>query len=97
MRQRLSRPGSGYYQYLSLLAVTFVVLTPMTAAVLGGFKTLGELRVDPFGLPDQWRLEYYGRILADPWLWRLLFVMTFNSLADSRTRCLGARVCFSQR
>ena len=73
MRPRLSRPGSGYYQYLSLLAVTFVVLTPMTAAVLGGFKTLGELRVDPFGLPDQWRLEYYGRILADPWLWRLLF------------------------
>lgn len=70
---RPHREESHFFHYLSLIAVALLVLTPMVATVLGGFKTLGELRVDPFGLPERWRLDNYIAILTDPWLWRLLF------------------------
>jgi len=38
--------------------------------VLGGFKTLGNLRVDPFGLPASWEWRNYWDILAGGRYWR---------------------------
>ena len=55
------------------MLVAGLVIVPLTAAVLGGFKSLGELRVDPFGLPSEWRLEFYWEILSGPRLWELLW------------------------
>ena len=60
------------FRYATLMIVAGVVIIPLTATILGGFKTLGELRVDPFGLPDEWRLEFYWEILSGPRLWQLL-------------------------
>lgn len=60
-------------QYLVLLAVAGVVLVPLVAAALGGFKTLGELRVNPVGLPASWDGAVYWEILSSPQLWRMLF------------------------
>ena len=39
-----------------------LVLIPLVATVLGGFKTLGDLRVNPFGLPAEWQwVQLLGR------------------------------------
>jgi raffinose/stachyose/melibiose transport system permease protein len=58
------------------LAVLFVVATlvliPLVATALGGFKTLGDLRVDPFGLPSSWEWRNYWDILAGGRYWRLM-------------------------
>ena len=40
-----------------LLLVSSLILIPLAATVLGGFKTSGELRVSPFGIPDRWHMD----------------------------------------
>ena len=53
------------------MAAAFVII-PLLATVLGGFKTVGELRVSPFGIPSQWHFEYYADILSNPVFWSYL-------------------------
>jgi raffinose/stachyose/melibiose transport system permease protein len=53
-----------------LLVVALLVLTPLVATALGGFKSLGNLRVDPFGLPASWEWRNYWDILAGARYWR---------------------------
>jgi raffinose/stachyose/melibiose transport system permease protein len=72
MAARTLRP-SLLPQYLVLLAVAGIVLVPLVAAALGGFKTLGELRVNPLGLPISWDGPVYWEILGSARLWRMLF------------------------
>ena len=49
-----------------LLIVVGLVLGPMLAALFGGFKTNGELRVNPFGIPSNWDFSAYQAILSPP-------------------------------
>ena len=51
-------------RFAILLLVAGLVLIPLLATVLGGFKSLGELRVNPFGLPAEWEWENYWSILS---------------------------------
>jgi len=67
------------YKMLFLAVVVVFVATPLVATVLGGFKSLGELRTNPFGLPQVWEWENYGGILMSKRYWQLLG----NSLAIS--------------
>ena len=60
-------------RYAILFLVAGLVLVPLVATVLGGFKSLGDLRVNPFGLPANWEWENYWSILAGPRYWHLLF------------------------
>jgi raffinose/stachyose/melibiose transport system permease protein len=60
------------YKALFLFAVALFVATPLVATVLGGFKSLGELRTNPFGLPQVWEWENYGDILLSKRYWQLL-------------------------
>ncbi|MBI3367419.1 MAG: carbohydrate ABC transporter permease [Burkholderiales bacterium] len=53
-----------------LVLVAAIVLIPLLATALGGFKTLGDLRVNPFGLPAQWQWQNYWGILSGPLYWR---------------------------
>src|SRR5882672_8822818 len=53
-----------------LFVVAALVLIPLVATALGGFKTLGDLRVDPFGLPPSWEWRNYWDILAGARYWR---------------------------
>ncbi len=46
---RLSRS----LQWITLALVALFVLVPFYTTVLGGFKEIGELRVNPFGLPAE--------------------------------------------
>jgi raffinose/stachyose/melibiose transport system permease protein len=60
------------YKALFLAVVVVFVATPLLATVLGGFKSLGELRTNPFGLPQAWELEHYASILFSKRYWQLL-------------------------
>ena len=56
---------------LLFLATSFVLI-PMVSTVLGGFKTTGDLRVNPFGLPQEWHLEFMQTIVSNPSFWTYL-------------------------
>ena len=60
------------YKALFLAIMATFVLVPLLATLLGGFKSLGELRVNPFGWPQQWEWSNYGDILASKRYWQLL-------------------------
>lgn len=59
-------------RYAVLFIVAGIVLVPLVATALGGFKSLGELRVNPFGLPAVWEWENYWDILASSRYWQLM-------------------------
>jgi raffinose/stachyose/melibiose transport system permease protein len=52
--------------------VAIFVATPLLATALGGFKSLGELRTNPFGLPQVWEWQNYADILLSWRYWQLL-------------------------
>jgi raffinose/stachyose/melibiose transport system permease protein len=60
------------YKALFLAVVAVFVATPLLATLLGGFKSLGELRTNPFGLPKVWEWENYADILVSRRYWQLL-------------------------
>jgi raffinose/stachyose/melibiose transport system permease protein len=64
--------GTLVYRYLLLVLVAAVVLVPLVATALGGFKDLGELRVNPFGLPREWHFGHYADILSGGRYWRMI-------------------------
>jgi len=66
-------------RFAILFLVAGLVLVPLLATVLGGFKSLGELRVNPFGLPAEWEWDNYWSILSATRYWQLLL----NSLVIS--------------
>jgi raffinose/stachyose/melibiose transport system permease protein len=59
-------------QYAVLIVLAGIVLVPLAATALGGFKTLGDLRADPFGLPKVWMWSNYWDILSGARYWRVL-------------------------
>ncbi len=61
------------YKGLFLGAVAIFVATPLIATALGGLKSLGELRSNPFGLPAVWEWSNYADILFSKRYWQLLF------------------------
>ncbi len=46
---------------MSLTIIAAIVLIPLLTTALGGFKSLGDLRTNPFGLPTEWHFENYYR------------------------------------
>src|SRR3954465_3506847 len=60
------------YKALFLAVMATFVLVPLLATLFGGFKSLGELRVNPFGLPHQWEWSNYADILFSGRYWQLL-------------------------
>jgi raffinose/stachyose/melibiose transport system permease protein len=82
-------------KYLVLLLVAGLVLVPLLATALGGFKSLGELRTNPFGLPETWLPESYLSILAGGRLWQLLFnSLLISSLSVLLTLIAASTVAF---
>ena len=77
MSEQTTFPDRGFdlaalYKALFLTVVAVFVATPLVATVLGGFKSLGELRTNPFGLPQVWEWQNYGGILMSKRYWQLL-------------------------
>ncbi len=57
---------------LALGLLSLFVLAPLVATALGGLKSLGELRANPFGIPLHPLWSNYWQILASGRYWRLL-------------------------
>lgn len=66
----LGWPSPVRHSILALVAA-FVML-PLLITVIGGFKELGELRTNPFGLPTVWQWENYRQILGNSRYWQML-------------------------
>ncbi|WFE77019.1 carbohydrate ABC transporter permease [Roseinatronobacter sp. S2] len=77
------KPGVRFVRLLYVYAVLFIVasivLIPLLTTALGGFKTLGDLRTNPFGIPDIWQWQNYGDILFSRRYWRMLWNSVFIS------------------
>lgn len=73
------RPGFlvQLYIYAALFIVAAIILVPLLTTAIGGFKTLGDLRSNPFGLPREWQLSNYLDILFSFRYWQLLWNSLF--------------------
>jgi len=52
------------------LAVVAVTLAPVGYAIIGGFRSTGQLAADPVGLPDPWVWVNYADVLTTDTFWR---------------------------
>ena len=59
-------------QLALLIILAGIVLVPLVATALGGFKELGDLRANPFGLPKVWVWSNYWDILSGSRYWQVL-------------------------
>jgi raffinose/stachyose/melibiose transport system permease protein len=69
---RLAGSRGALTRFLILAFVAGVVLVPLLATALGGFKSLGELRANPFWTPRVWEWENYWGILSSWRYWQML-------------------------
>lgn len=67
--RRLSA-GTQTYLYTSMIIIAAIVIIPLLTTALGGFKTLGDLRSNAFGLPREWMWSNYWDILTGVRYWR---------------------------
>jgi raffinose/stachyose/melibiose transport system permease protein len=84
------------YKALFLAVMATFVLVPLLATVLGGFKSLGELRVNPFGWPQHWEWSNYGDILDSKRYWQLLRnSIVISVLTVTLTRIVASMAAFT--
>ncbi|MCP4385305.1 MAG: carbohydrate ABC transporter permease [Hyphomicrobiales bacterium] len=91
-RGRARRPvgsSGSLYRWLALFFVAAIVVVPLLATALGGFKTQGDLRANPFGLPTVWEWENYWGILSS---WRYWEILTNSLIIASFTVALTLAV-----
>ena len=69
---------------------------PLLATAIGGFKELGELRTNPFGLPLVWQWQNYWGILSSDRYWHILGNSLFiSSLTVALTLAVAAPAAFA--
>ena len=94
-----ARPSSAahrIYVYGTLFVFGTIILFPLLLTAIGGFKTLGELRTNPLGLPAVWQWQNYWSILSGDEYWRMLFnSLVIALIAVSLTLILGAMAAFA--
>ena len=71
-RSRRRRPEISALQWVTLALVTLFIIVPFYTTVLGGFKEVGELRTNPFGIPQSWDPVRFTEIIFGPTLFRSL-------------------------
>ena len=69
---RNPRGFGGIVIFAALLVLAGVVLVPILATALNGFKELGDLQSNPFGLPRVWVWQNYWDILTGYRYWQVL-------------------------
>lgn len=81
-KQRANKlSGLSIGQCVGLCIIALFVIVPLYATALGGFKTLGELRSSPFGLPQSWNPQNFISIVTDSTFFRSLWNSLFVSVA----------------
>ena len=69
---RNTRGFGGIAIFAALVILAGVVLVPILATALNGFKDLGDLQSNPFGLPRVWVWRNYWDILTGYRYWQVL-------------------------
>jgi raffinose/stachyose/melibiose transport system permease protein len=59
-------------KYFVLIVLSSIILIPILTAILGGFKTTGELLSAPLAIPATLRWSNYGDILTSASFWQQL-------------------------
>jgi raffinose/stachyose/melibiose transport system permease protein len=72
-RSRRRRPLVSPFQWATLLVIAAFIVVPFYTTALGGFKAIGELRVNPFGLPQSWDPANFTGIIAGESYFRSLW------------------------
>jgi len=70
-------------QYLVGGFVALIVLVPLIATVVNGFKTNADLVTRPFGLPLAWQVENYTSVLQSASFWQQLWNSTLIMVATA--------------
>jgi len=78
-RRKRRAPEVSAWQWLGLAVIALFVVVPFYTTALGGFKGIGELRINPFGLPNSWDASNFWGIITGPSFFRSLW----NSLIVS--------------
>jgi raffinose/stachyose/melibiose transport system permease protein len=92
----LAAPLTGLPRFLILCFIGALVMVPLLATAIGGFKELGELRTNPFGLPKVWQWENYWGILASARYWRILGNSLFiSAVTVALTLAVAAPAAFA--
>jgi raffinose/stachyose/melibiose transport system permease protein len=71
--------------YAIALVVIAITLGPVIYAILGGFRSNGQLAADPVGLPDPWITTNYVNVLTSSHFWQLALNSTVIALVTTVT------------
>jgi raffinose/stachyose/melibiose transport system permease protein len=71
------------FKYLVAVSVALLVLIPLAATVINGFKTNAEVQLQPFAMPKIWQWENYTSVLQSQAFWRQLGNSTTIMLATA--------------
>jgi raffinose/stachyose/melibiose transport system permease protein len=96
------RPIISPFQWFTMLLIAAFVLVPLYTTVLGGFKDIGELRVNPFGLPASWDPVRFTEIITGstylPFMGNSLFIaistVVISTVVSSMTAFAFAHIRF---
>ncbi|MEX0852007.1 MAG: carbohydrate ABC transporter permease [Bauldia sp.] len=92
----MSTPLGTLPRLLVLFLVAGLIVVPLLATAVGGFKELGELRTNPFGLPKVWQWQNYWGILETARYWRILGNSLFiASMTVALTLAVAAPAAFA--
>lgn len=84
------------FTYIALTTVAAVVIVPLLLTGFGGFKSLGELRTNPIGLPGVWHFENYGDILVSKRYWLQMWnSLLIAALTVGMTIIFGAMAAYA--
>jgi raffinose/stachyose/melibiose transport system permease protein len=70
-------------QYLLACVIALLVLIPLAAAAINGFKSNADLMLHPFGIPETWVLANYTSVLQSAAFWNQLWNSTVVMLATA--------------
>jgi raffinose/stachyose/melibiose transport system permease protein len=71
------------FQYLVGGFFALIVLIPLVATFINGFKSNADLLLRPFGLPESWHWENYVGVLQSTAFWRQLLNSTIVMVATT--------------
>jgi raffinose/stachyose/melibiose transport system permease protein len=78
-----NRGISAALKYLVATFFALVVLIPLLATLINGFKTNAEVQLRPFSLPTEWQWDNYTSVLNSPAFWRQMTNSTMIMLATA--------------
>lgn len=73
---RVRRSAGRLALYTILYVILAVIVVPLLFAILGGFRTTGQIAAEPVGLPDPWVFSNYLDTLALPAFWSQMLSST---------------------